>query len=331
MSSSFSLPKSTNTILITGISGFIGYHTALRLKKLGASVIGIDACIPYYDIRLKDARNTQLAKNGITVIQDRIENESLLRTIIEKEQVSHIVHLAAQAGVRHSLVEPWSYLKSNIDGFLSVLEATRHINPKIRTVWASSSSVYGLNTKVPFSEEDITDAPANLYGATKKSNELMAFSYHHLFNLPLIGLRFFTVYGPWGRPDMAYYSFAEKIMQKQKIVLFGKEELQRDFTYIDDIVDGIIQALFSTISFGTYNLGGSNPESVLSLVHHLENSLQRKADIEFQERPKGDIKVTYADIHKAETDFGFSPKVPLKEGIEWFCSWFLNYKKQILT
>lgn len=314
----------STSVLITGIAGFIGFHTARRLKSHGVQVMGIDSFIPYYDPRLKKSRKDLLELEGIEVQHLQVENVESVRSILREKKITHVVHLAAQAGVRHSLVEPWSYLKSNIDGFLSLLEALRE-HRHIRTVWASSSSVYGLNSKIPFQEDDRTDSPANLYGATKKANEVMAFSYHHLFNLPLIALRFFTVYGPWGRPDMAYYSFAEKIMKNEPIDLYGKEDLRRDFTYIDDIVDGIIAALRSSIPFGTYNLGGAHPESVLELIACLEKSLGQKALIRFKELPKGDIQVTYADIERARQDFGFHPKVSLAEGIENFCCWYKKY------
>ncbi len=317
---------SIGSILITGACGFIGFHTALRLRSMGFSITGVDSLIPYYDPVLKETRSNILREQGIALHHFPIEDKEALEQLVSREKFTHIIHLAAQAGVRYSLIEPWGYLRSNIDGFLSVLETCRN-HPYIQTVWASSSSVYGLNTKIPFSEEDATDQPANLYGATKKSNEMMAFSYHHLFQIPLIGLRFFTVYGPWGRPDMAYYSFAEKILQNQPIELYGKEELRRDFTYIDDIVDGIIGALFSDVTFGVYNLGGSRPESVIRLVECLENTLGKKAQIHFKERPKGDIEVTYANTSKAERDFGFKAQVPLEEGIRRFSQWFLEYKK----
>ncbi|MGR3951758.1 MAG: NAD-dependent epimerase/dehydratase family protein [Chlamydia sp.] len=320
------MPSPHRSIFITGIAGFIGFHTALKLRRLGVSVVGVDSFIPYYDLALKEERARLLELEGIAIHRFPVENGEMLKTVLKKERSTHIIHLAAQAGVRYSLENPKSYLKSNIDGFLSILEACR-ADPSIRTVWASSSSVYGTNTKVPFSEEDVTDHPANLYGATKKSNELMAFSYHHLFQLQLIGLRFFTVYGPWGRPDMAYYSFAEKILRGEPIELYGKEELRRDFTYIDDITDGILSALFSEIPFGVYNLGGSKPESVLYLVECLETFLEAKAQIRFKKRPKGDIEQTYADCAKASRDFSFVAQTSLQEGISSFCRWLLEYKK----
>ncbi len=324
--------KNVQSVLVTGAAGFIGYHTIKRLISLNIPVVGIDSFVPYYDPMLKESRVEDIKKSPlVTFYRYGVEDQEALIKIVEKHQVSHIIHLAAQAGVRHSLKEPWSYIRSNIDGFLSVLETCRRF-PHIRTVWASSSSVYGINKKTPFSEEDRTDSPANLYGATKKANEVMAHSYHHLFGLELIGLRFFTVYGPWGRPDMAYYSFAEKMMRGEEIELYGKEELKRDFTYIDDIVSGIIQVLFSSkVTYGVYNLGGSKPESVLHLVDCLEKNLGVQARVRFIERPRGDIEVTYADTKRSEEDFGFHPTVSLDEGIKRFSRWFLEYaslKKQ---
>ena len=311
-------------VLVTGAAGFIGFHVASRLVQDGHHVVGLDNFCPYYSVQLKKDRANVLKDMGVCVVDKNVEEVEPLRTLIERERITHIVHLAAQAGVRYSLEHPVAYLKSNIDGFLSVLEAVRS-HPEIVTVYASSSSVYGSNTKLPFSEEDRTDSPTNLYGATKKANEVMAQAYHHLFGLTLIGLRFFTVYGPWGRPDMAYFLFSDKIMRGQTIDLFGGGQLRRDFTYVDDIVDGIVSALASPRKIGVYNLGNHQSMSVESLVSCLEASLRRPAKVRKIDRPTEDMVETCADIHLASDELGFSPKVSLAEGIERFATWYLSY------
>jgi UDP-glucuronate 4-epimerase len=311
-------------VLVTGAAGFIGFHVAKRLVQEGHHVVGLDNFCPYYSVQLKKDRANVLKDKGICVVDQNVEEIEPLCALIEREQITHIVHLAAQAGVRYSLENPTTYLKSNIDGFLSILEAVRS-HPEIVTVYASSSSVYGSNTKLPFSEEDRTDSPTNLYGATKKANELMAQAYHHLFGLTLIGLRFFTVYGPYGRPDMAYFLFADKIMRGQTIDLFGEGQLRRDFTYIDDIVDGIVSALASPRKVGVYNLGNHQSMSVESLVSCLETSLMRPAKVRKIDRPTEDMVETCADIHLASDELGFFPKVSLAEGIERFATWYLSY------
>jgi UDP-glucuronate 4-epimerase len=311
-------------VLVTGAAGFIGFHVANKLKENGHSVIGLDNFCPYYTVQLKKDRAKVLEKAGVRCVEANVEDASNLKRLIEQEKITHIVHLAAQAGVRYSLQAPEAYLQSNIDGFLSVLEAVR-ANPSIVTSWASSSSVYGTNTKLPFSEADATDSPANLYGATKKANEVMAHAYHHLFGMKLIGLRFFTVYGPWGRPDMAYFLFADKMMRGEPIDLFGGGMLRRDFTYIDDIVDGIISSLSCKQQYGVYNLGNCHSHSVQHLVECLEASLHCKAKVRHIEVPAGDMSETWADIRKAQEDFGYNPKVSLSEGIDRFAKWYRSY------
>lgn len=308
-------------ILVTGAAGFIGFHVAMRCRNMGHHVVGLDNFVPYYDVQLKRSRQKSLLDAGVCIAEHGVEDQSFLKGLVQKEAISHIVHLAAQAGVRYSLEAPHSYLRSNIDGFLSVLETARAF-PHIRTVWASSSSVYGANTKLPFSEEDRTDSPTNLYGATKKANEVMASSYHHLFGLPLIGLRFFTVYGPWGRPDMAYFLFANKIVRDEPIDLFGAGSLRRDFTYIDDIVDGIIASMTSEKPYAIYNLGNNKPETVADLVSNLEEALGKKALVRIAPQPAGDMVETCADIRKAANELGFSPKTSLKAGIRAFVTWY---------
>lgn len=307
-------------VLITGASGFIGMHVGLKLRKEGHSVLGIDSMNPNYDKTLKEKRALLLQENGIPLLRNNIAESGVLLGALRDYQPTHIVHLAAQAGVRQSLIDPRSYVRDNIVGFLEVLEAGR-LFPHIPIVWASSSSVYGANTKVPFAETDRTDSPVNLYAATKKSDEMLAYAYHHLFHLKLIGLRFFTVYGPWGRPDMAYYLFSDLITQGEEIQLFGKD-MKRDFTYIDDIVQGIYRALHYDKDWALFNLGNSRPEPVLRLIQLLEENLGKKARVRLVEDQMGDMKETYADVSLAQKEIGFSPKISLDEGIHRFCSWY---------
>lgn len=304
-------------IFITGIAGFIGFHLASSLIKNGDYVIGCDNFNNYYSPDLKRARAYELRSLGAEIIEEDIRN---IRSL--KQNITHIVHLAAQAGVRYSITHPQPYSVSNLDGFLKILELCRSI-PNVKLIFASSSSVYGGNTKIPFSETDPTDSPISLYAATKKSGELMAKSYHHLYNIPMVGLRFFTVYGPWGRPDMAYYSFAEKIRKGTPIPVFNHGKMERDFTYVDDIVQGTIRALDHCNGFEIYNLGNNKPEPLMHLIELLETHLGKKAQIDFQPMQMGDVKSTYADIQKAERELGFSPTTPLDVGIAKFSDWFL--------
>ena len=305
-------------IFITGIAGFIGFHLASSLIKNGDYVIGCDNFNNYYSPDLKRARADQLRSLGVEVIEEDIQNIHPLT-----QNITHIVHLAAQAGVRYSITHPQPYSDSNLNGFLKILELCRSI-PNVKLIFASSSSVYGSNTKIPFSETDPTDSPISLYAATKKSGELMAKSYHHLYNIPIVGLRFFTVYGPWGRPDMAYYSFAEKIRKGTPIPVFNHGKMERDFTYVDDIVQGTIRALDRCNGFEIYNLGNNKPEPLMHLIELLETHLGKKAQIDFQPMQMGDVKSTYADIQKAERELGFSPTTPLDVGIAKFSEWFLR-------
>lgn len=303
-------------IFITGIAGFIGFHLASSLIKNGDYVIGCDNFNNYYSSNLKRMRADQLRNLGVHVFEEDIQNISSL-----KQNITHIVHLAAQAGVRYSITHPQPYSDSNLDGFLKILELSRAI-PNVKLIFASSSSVYGGNTKTPFSETDPTDSPISLYAATKKSGELMAKSYHHLYNIPMVGLRFFTVYGPWGRPDMAYYSFAEKIQTGEPIPVFNHGKMERDFTYIDDIVQGTVRALDHCNGYEIYNLGNNKPEPLMHLIKLLETHLGKKALIDFQPMQMGDVKTTYADIQKAERDLAFSPTTSLDAGIAKFSEWF---------
>lgn len=311
-------------VFITGAAGFIGFHLALKLAEQGEHVVGYDNFNDYYDPQLKRDRAAWLCRQGITVQHGDIQDEGQLRAAIFQHHTTHLIHLAAQAGVRFSLEQPRSYLKSNVDGFLNVLEICRE-RPTIKLIYASSSSVYGLNRKTPFSIEDSTDQQASLYGVTKKTNELMAQTYHHLFGISVTGLRFFTVYGPWGRPDMAYFSFAKAIMQDKPIDIFNHGNMSRDFTYIDDIVDGIIAAMHKAAPCALYNLGHHHPEQLSYLVALLERNLGKKALKILRPMQPGDVLTTYADIEKSIEDLHFHPKVTLEEGIAKFASWFNDY------
>jgi UDP-glucuronate 4-epimerase len=308
-------------IFITGIAGFIGFHLALSLKKRGDAVFGCDNFNSYYDPELKRQRAAKLLEAGISVIDCDIIEKEVLTEALQKESITHFVHLAAQAGVRYSLKNPESYVHSNLNGFVQVLEVLRHF-PVIKLTYASSSSVYGLNTKIPFSESDPVDMPASFYGATKRSNELIASSYHHIHGISCTGLRFFTAYGPWGRPDMAYYSFSKAILAGEPIPVFGEGKLMRDFTYIDDIVQGVIAAVDCGADCEIFNLGNNTPVSVLELISTLESALGKTALLDFQPIPPGDIQITYADISKSQKVLGFSPKTSLKEGILRFTEWY---------
>jgi UDP-glucuronate 4-epimerase len=311
-------------VLITGIAGFIGFHLALHLKKRGDFVMGCDNFNPYYDPSLKRTRAKLLKEAGIEVFESNIQNPNLLEQWIVDQGITHFVHLAAQAGVRHSLHHPESYVASNLDGFVQVLEVCRR-HPQIPFIYASSSSVYGLNQKVPFSEHDVTDKPASLYGATKKANELIAHAYHHLFGMRVTGLRYFTVYGPWGRPDMAYYAFTGAILRGETIPVYAEGKLQRDFTYIDDIVAGTAAAIDLAAPCEIFNLGNNHPEEVLSLIACIEEATGKQANISWLPMQPGDVKTTYADISKSERLLGFKPKTSLKTGIEQFVKWYQAY------
>lgn len=315
---------SRKRVLVTGAAGFIGMHVARRLKRRRDFVIGLDSFNAYYDPSLKRARQDLLREEEVEVIEACITDEPLLSALLEEKGITHVVHLAAQAGVRHSLFAPQDYVVSNLQGFTSLLEACRK-NPRIRIVYASSSSVYGLNRKIPFSEADRTDSPANFYGATKKANEAIAHAYHHLYGMSLTGLRYFTVYGPWGRPDMAYFRFAEKIVKKEPLPLFGEGKMRRDFTYIDDIVDGTVAALDFGASYALYNLGNHRPVETRYLVSLLEEALGEKALLEMLPVQPGEVPETYADIAKAKEELGFSPKVSIEEGISRFVDWYSEW------
>ncbi|NGX42441.1 MAG: UDP-N-acetylglucosamine 4-epimerase [Chlamydiae bacterium] len=311
-------------ILVTGAAGFIGCHLARFLHKRGDYVVGYDNFNDYYSPQLKESRAKQLQDLGIEVHLGDICNEKLLNDVVEKHEITHIAHLAAQPGVRYSLINPQAYVKSNIEGFLNILELCRN-RPTIKLTYASSSSVYGLNDKTPFSESDRTDNQASLYGATKKSNEQFASTYHHLFGISVTGLRYFTVYGPWGRPDMAYYSFVEAILEGRPIEVYNHGKLKRDFTYIDDIIDGTVAAIDLEADCEVFNLGNHRPVKLMDFLRIVEDSVGKKAKMEFLPMQPGDVFETYADIAHSQEKLGFFPKTTLEEGIPKFVEWYKQY------
>lgn len=311
-------------ILVTGAAGFIGFHLALYLNSRKDKVLGLDNFNSYYDINLKLAREKILNDHGIEIIHADIRDKELIKNLLKKNEITHVIHLAAQAGVRNSLLNPHDYIASNLEGFISLLEACKE-SLNIKVIYASSSSVYGKNLKIPFSTSDVTDTPTNLYGATKKANELIAHSYHHLFNMPLIGLRYFTAYGPWGRPDMAYYKFTESIINGRPIDVYGRGNMKRDFTFIDDIVKGTVAALDSDIKFDIFNLGNSCPIKILDFISLLEKMLNKKAKLNLLPMQKGEVLETFADITKSKEVLNFDPKISLEEGLRKFIKWYTEY------
>jgi UDP-glucuronate 4-epimerase len=327
-------------ILVTGAAGFIGFHLSKRLLAEGYDVIGVDNLNDYYDIRLKKERLSQLEKNDkFTFYKVDLADQPSLNQIFENHSIPIVINLAAQAGVRYSISHPHSYVHSNLVGFVNILEACRHYQVE-HLLYASSSSVYGANTKTPFSTQDSVDHPVSIYAATKKANELMAHTYSHLFTIPTTGLRFFTVYGPWGRPDMAYYSFTKDIIEGNTIQVFNNGDMLRDFTYIDDIVDGIVKLLdhppvpdsnrsldpsTSHAPYKIYNIGNNRPVRLMDFINTLENLIDKKANIEFLPMQPGDVKETYADITDLQEAAGFSPATPLEIGLGHFVDWYKKY------
>ncbi len=329
-------------ILVTGAAGFIGSHVCEYLLDRGDTVIGVDNLNDYYDVSLKHARLEKLSHQNFTYYKLDLADKDAINEIFTNHAIQKVVNLAAQAGVRYSIENPWSYLNSNLTGFLSVLEACRHNNIQ-HLVYASSSSVYGANKSLPFRVEDSVDHPLSFYAATKKSNELMAHSYSHLYNLPTTGLRFFTVYGPWGRPDMALFLFTKNILANKPIKVFNFGNHTRDFTYIDDIVEGIIRVLdkppkanpeydFSTASpaessapYRVYNIGNDNPVKLMDYIHAIENALGMKAEMELLPLQPGDVPDTQADVDKLIKDVGFKPSTPIQSGIDKFIAWYRHY------
>ena len=324
----YTLAPKIKKILVTGSAGFIGFHVVRKLLEQGCAVVGVDSLNTYYDPTLKDHRNDILKHSAqYTFYKNDVSEFDAFLAVVEKEKPDAIIHLAAQAGVRYSLQNPWAYEQANTLGTINVFEATRRCSID-RVILASSSSVYGANTKIPFSEGDITDSPVSLYAATKKSCELVAHTYHHLYGIKVAALRFFTVYGEYYRPDMALFIFAKRILQNQPIDLFNYGKMKRDFTYIDDIVDGLMGALGKKdLNYEIYNLGGDNPVELEYVVELLEKGLGRKAIKNYMSMQPGDVEVTYADITKARSELGYIPKVSIEEGLSRFCVWFLENKE----
>jgi len=325
-------------VLVTGAAGFIGFHLSKQLLEQGNTVIGLDNLNDYYDVSLKEDRLAQLKpfpnfKFYPLDLADRAGMENLFA----QESFEVVAHLAAQAGVRYSLQNPHAYVDSNLVGFMNILEGCRHAEIQ-HLVYASSSSVYGANQKIPFSVEDNVDHPVSLYAATKKANELMAHTYSHLYNIPTTGLRFFTVYGPWGRPDMAYFLFTQAILEGRPINVFNYGKMRRDFTYIDDVVEGIVRLLVHTPEIGEtgavsdapykiYNIGNNKPIELMRLIEVLEDCLGKKAVKNFCPMQPGDVPMTYADVDALMQDVGFSPSTPIEVGVERFVNWYQSYYK----
>jgi len=317
-------------VLVTGAAGFIGSHVSQVLLARGDQVIGVDNFNDYYDVTLKEARAARLAGNDSfrMVRADISDIDAMGKLFADNHDIGGVIHLAAQAGVRYSLINPYAYITANVEGHLVLMEAARKLNDLKHFVYASSSSVYGANTKLPFSVEDRVDHPVSLYAATKKSMEMLSESYTRMYGLPLTGLRFFTVYGPWGRPDMAAYIFTSKIMAGEKIEVFNNGDMRRDFTYIDDIVAGVIGCLDNPAAepvHRVYNIGNHRSESLMDFIATLENALGRKAEIDFQPMQLGDVRETYADIEATRRDFGFEPRTTIAEGIPRFVEWYREY------
>lgn len=321
------------TYLVTGSAGFIGFHLAKELLGQGCRVIGYDNLNDYYDQTLKAARLEILSlyNSLFTFVRGDLADKEKLESLFAEYKIQIVVNLAAQAGVRYSIENPQAYMQSNVVGFFNILEACRHY-PVKHLVYASSSSVYGMNSKIPFSTEDKTDAPVSLYAATKKSNELLAHSYCHLYGIPSTGLRFFTVYGPYGRPDMAYFSFTEKILAGRSIKVFNGGDMYRDFTYIDDIVQAMQRILCNPPlaneqgdRYKLYNIGNNHPEKLLYFIGCLEEALARKAKMEFLPMQSGDVYQTYAEVTALTEDFDFKPSTPLAEGLGRFVQWYKSY------
>lgn len=323
------------TILVTGAAGFIGFHTAQALLNRGEQVVGVDNLNPYYDVALKQGRLDRLTgRDGFRFAKlDLADREAVAGLFAEHTGIETIVHLAAQPGVRYSLENPFAYVEANVTGHLTILEEARKCADLRHLVYASSSSVYGDGAALPFSTEDRADRPVSLYAASKRMDELMSHAYAHLYGLPSTGLRFFTVYGPWGRPDMAVYSFAKAILEGSPIRVFNQGTLRRDFTYVDDIVSGILGAIghVPKASDGAaphqiYNLGNNRPETVSRLVAVLEDAIGKPAIIRHEPMQAGDVTATCADIEESRRDLGFSPSTSLEQGVRRFVDWLRDYQ-----
>lgn len=333
-------------ILVTGAAGFIGFHLTRSLAERGDDVVGLDCINDYYDVNLKYGR---LAENGIDrecvadgrmtksskydnmrFVKMKLEDRDMLQDLFERERFDKVMNLAAQAGVRYSLENPYAYVDSNLVGFVNLLECCRHY-PVKHLVYASSSSVYGTNAKVPFSEDDRVDTPVSLYAATKKADELMAHTYSHLYGIPSTGLRFFTVYGPWGRPDMSPILFADAMTKGEPIKVFNNGDMSRDFTYIDDIVEGTLRVIDKApegrTPYRIYNIGCGHPTRLMDFIHTIEACLGKKAVMKMLPMQPGDVYRTYADTTRLETEMGYKPKVQLEEGIRAFVEWYRKWKQ----
>lgn len=330
-------------VLVTGAAGFIGFHLSKRLLRDGWSVVGLDNLNAYYDVSLKKARLRQLQNHGqFSFHRLDLQDRSGMESLFYAYSFGAAVNLAAQAGVRHSLSHPHEYVNSNVVGFLNVLEGCRHGGVK-HLVFASSSSVYGLNANLPFSPHNVADHPMSLYAATKRANELMAHSYAHLYRLPCTGLRFFTVYGPWGRPDMALFKFTKAILAGEPIELFNNGDMVRDFTYVDDIIEGVVRVMQqvpaptptfdpvrpdpcqSSAPFALFNIGNNNPVRLMEFVDAIEGALGRKAEKRYLPMQDGDVGATYADVTDLMNTIGFRPSTPVIQGVQAFISWYLDH------
>ncbi|MDK9855709.1 NAD-dependent epimerase [Staphylococcus equorum] len=332
-------------ILITGTAGFIGSHLAKKLMSQGHEVVGVDSINDYYSVTLKEDRLASIDNENFTFYKTKLENYEELTKIFTDEQPEVVVNLAAQAGVRYSIENPRAYIDSNIVGFMNVLECSRHFNIK-NLIYASSSSVYGANTSKPFSTSDNIDHPLSLYAATKKSNELMAHTYSHLYNLPTTGLRFFTVYGPWGRPDMALFKFTDAIVKDETIDVYNHGKMMRDFTYVDDIVEAISRLVKKPASpnpewtgespdpgssyapYKVYNIGNNSPVRLMEFVEAIENKLGKEAKKNYMDLQPGDVPETYANVDDLFRDINFKPETTIQDGVNKFVNWYLEYYKE---
>ncbi len=352
------MPKDKMKILITGAAGFIGFHLAKRFAERGDDVLGIDNMSDYYDVTLKESRLGELRKlKNFRFIRMDIADRAAVEQLFAENPFDRVIHMAAQAGVRYSLTNPHVYAQSNIVGFLNILEACRRQWPSPASrhlVFASSSSVYGLNTKLPFSTSDNVDHPISLYAATKKADELMAHAYSHLYGIPCTGLRFFTVYGPFGRPDMALFKFTKAILEGHPIDVYNEGKMRRDFTYIDDIVEGIVRVSdripsplegegrgegglsrdldpgsSPSASYKIYNIGNHSPVELLDFIHVIEDALGKKARLNMLPMQPGDVSATYADVDDLMRDVDFAPRTPIKEGIKRFVEWYRGYYGEV--
>jgi UDP-glucuronate 4-epimerase len=318
-------------ILVTGGAGFIGFHVSLTLLKQGKCVVGVDNLNEYYDPALKQARLKQLqVYENFTFYKLDISNKELVADLaIKHPKIEYIVHLAAQAGVRYSLQNPHAYVDSNVTGHLNILELCKNLAHLKHFVYASTSSVYGANKKMPFSVDDRTDSPISLYAATKKCCELMTHAYAHLFNIPSTGLRFFTVYGPWGRPDMAAFIFTKAILNNQPLPVYNNGQMRRNFTYIDDIVSGILGSITcppkGDMPYALYNIGNDKSEELMHFIEVLEQHLDKKGTRELMPMQPGDVKETIADIEATRREFGFEPKTNIEDGLKYFVDWYKEY------